>query len=109
MKPNEKDSLAWTKSADFLCNYSWEEKTKEQIIQEMKLVDYEVEYLDQAMEGLKKENLYSGMDLDRRILLLIDMEEEEDDFDEDDVLYQNQMAIYLNGKQFVLDETSVAE
>lgn len=103
------NEVSYIKSAEFLCNYCWKGKMREQIIQEMELVNYEIEYLGQAMEELKKENLYSGMDLDRRILLLIDMEEEEDDFDEDDVLYKNQMAIHLNGKQFILDETSVAE
>ncbi|WP_176545977.1 hypothetical protein [Bacillus thuringiensis] len=108
MTAQKENEVCYIKSVEFLCNYCWKGKTREQIIQEMELVDYEIEYLDQAMEELKKENLYNGWDLDRRILFLIDMEEE-DDFDENDVLYMNQIAIHLNGKQFMLEETSVAE
>ncbi|WP_193217122.1 MULTISPECIES: hypothetical protein [Bacillus cereus group] len=108
MTTQKENEVCYIKSVEFLYNYCWKGKTREQIIQEMELVDYEIEYLDQAMEELKKENLYNGWDLDRRILFLIDMEEE-DDFDENDVLYMNQIAIHLNGKQFILEETSVAE
>lgn len=107
MKPNEKNSVAWSKSADFLCNYSWEGKTKEQIIEEMVLPEYEIEYLDDAVKELAPQGKFTGMDLDHYILMRLDMEEEP--FDEDDVLYQNQMAIHLNGKQFILDKVSVAE
>ncbi|WP_255300725.1 hypothetical protein [Bacillus cereus] len=37
------------KSAEFLLNYSWEGKTKGQIILEMELPDYEQGYLEDAM------------------------------------------------------------
>ncbi|MDA2067943.1 hypothetical protein [Bacillus cereus] len=75
------------KSIDFLLNYSWKGKDREQIIEEMELEDYEQKYLDQAMKELAIEGEYSGYHLDRRILLLIDIHEDEDDFDEDDVVY----------------------
>ncbi|MEB9694870.1 MULTISPECIES: hypothetical protein [Bacillus cereus group] len=75
------------KSIDFLSDYSWKGKDREQIIKEMELEDYEQKYLNQAMKELAAEGKYTGYDLDRRILLLIDMHEDEDDFDEDDVVY----------------------
>ncbi|MCM3202693.1 hypothetical protein [Bacillus cereus] len=75
------------KSIDFLSDYSWKGKDREQIIKEMELEDYEQKYLNQAMKELAAEEKYTGYDLDRRILLLIDMHEDEDDFDEDDVVY----------------------
>lgn len=109
MKHNENHPLAWSKSADFLGNYSWEGKTKEQIIKEMALPDYEQKYVEDGMKELASQAKFTEFDLDHYILMRLDMEEEEDDFDEDDVLYKNQMAIRLNGKQFILDETDVAE
>jgi uncharacterized protein (UPF0335 family) len=75
------------KSIDFLSDLSWKGKDREQIIKEMELEDYEQKYLNQAMKELAAEGKYTGYDLDRRILLLIDMHEDEDDFDEDDVVY----------------------
>ncbi|WP_242309688.1 hypothetical protein [Bacillus thuringiensis] len=83
----ENNKIENKKSIDFLLNYSWRGKDREQIIKEMELEDYEQKYLDQAIKELAAEGKYTGYDLDRRILLLIDMHEDEDDFDEDDVVY----------------------
>ena len=110
MKRNENNPLAWSKSSDFLCNYCWEGKTKEQIVKEMVLPDYEQEYLDDAMKELAPQGRFSGMDLDEYFTLRMAMEEEDvGPINDDDILYKNEMAIYINGKQFVLDETSVSE
>lgn len=68
----------------FLFKYLWEGKAKEQIIEEMQLQDYEQEYLEEAMKQLEQEKDFSGFELIRRIDLLIDMNTEEEDFDEDD-------------------------
>lgn len=87
MSGKEKKQVSYKKSADFLFNYSWKGKARKQIIEEMELKDYEQEYLEKAMKELEIEQLYTGFDLDRRILVLIDMDEEDDDFDEDDVIY----------------------
>lgn len=81
MKPD------YSKSAEFLFNYSWKGKTKEQIIEKMKLVDYESNYLEQAMNELEKERAFTGFDLTRRIYLLMDLNEKDDGFDENDVEY----------------------
>ncbi|WP_434180336.1 hypothetical protein [Bacillus thuringiensis] len=83
----ENNKIENKKSIEFLSDYSWKGKDREQIIQEMGLEDYEQKYLDQAMQELVAEGKYTGYHLDRRILLLIDMHEDEDDFDEDDVVY----------------------
>lgn len=83
----ENNKIENKKSIDFLSDYSWKGKDREQIIQEMELEDYEQKYLDQAIQELVAEGKYTGYHLDRRILLLIDMHEDEDDFDEDDVVY----------------------
>ncbi|MCX2829150.1 hypothetical protein ORL93_26125 [Bacillus sp. DHT2] len=50
--------------------------------------DYELEYLDDAMRELAPQGKFTGMDLDRYISMRLNMQEEET-FDEDDVLYQN--------------------
>ncbi|MEF7637798.1 hypothetical protein [Bacillus thuringiensis] len=83
----ENNKIENKKSIDFLSDYSWKGKDREQIIQEMELEDYEQKYLDLAMQELVAEGKYTGYHLDRRILLLIDMHEDDDDFDEDDVVY----------------------
>lgn len=83
----ESEYLDYTKSMEFLFGYSWENKSKSEIIYDMALEDYEIEYLERAMEDLKKKNDFSGMALDRYILKLIDMNEKEDDFNEEDVIF----------------------
>lgn len=65
--------MTYTKSADFLLNYSWEGKSKEQIIQEMDLPDYEQEYVDAAMQELAPQGKFTGMDLDCFILYQLDL------------------------------------
>ncbi|RKI18874.1 hypothetical protein D7V71_29840 [Bacillus thuringiensis] len=76
------------KSSAFLSNYLWKGKDRKQIIEEMELEDYEQKYLDQAMEELIQEEKYNGFELDKRIMLLFEMNEEEDDgFDENDAEY----------------------
>ncbi|MBE3569054.1 MAG: hypothetical protein IMW92_02725 [Bacillales bacterium] len=82
----KKNLPAYKKSSHFLFSYSWKGKTKEQIIIEMGLLDYEQVYLDDAMKELARRNQFSGYDLDRYILQRLDMEEE-DDFDPNDVIY----------------------
>lgn len=86
MKRNENDPLAYTKSPEFLLSYSWKGKSKEQIVKEMALPDYEERYLDDAMRELALQEKFSGMDLDEYFTLRIAMDEE-DDFNEDDVVY----------------------
>ncbi|HDR8064174.1 hypothetical protein COI87_14820 [Bacillus thuringiensis] len=76
------------KSSAFLSNYLWKGKDRKQIIEEMELEDYEQKYLDQAMKELIQEEKYNGFELDKRIMLLFEMNEEEDDgFDENDAEY----------------------
>ena len=82
----ENNRSSYTKSAEFLCAYSWEGKTKEQIIKEMALPDYEQVYLEDAMRELAPQKKFTGWDLDRYILQRLDMEED-DDFDPDDVIF----------------------
>ncbi|ENQ3081194.1 hypothetical protein ACEOWG_004558 [Bacillus cereus] len=88
MKRNENNPLAWSKSADFLCNYSWEGKTKEQIIKEMALPDYEQKYLEDGMKELASQGKFTGMDLDGYFVLRMAMDEEDvDPIDDDDILF----------------------
>ncbi len=84
----ENNKIENKKSSAFLSNYSWKGRDRKQIIEEMELEDYEQKYLDQAMKELIQEEKYSGFELDRRIMLLFEMNEEEDDgFDENDAEY----------------------
>ncbi|WP_230396918.1 MULTISPECIES: hypothetical protein [Bacillus cereus group] len=84
----ENNKIENKKSSAFLSNYSWKEKDRKQIIEEMELEDYEQKYLDQAMKELIQEEKYNGFELDKRIMLLFEMNEEEDDgFDENDAEY----------------------
>ncbi|WP_121639540.1 hypothetical protein [Virgibacillus sp. Bac330] len=83
----EQEYRAYTKTSDFLLNYSWKGKTKEQVIYEMALPDYEQDYLEEAMEKLTKKDEFSGMALDNFILRRLDEDEEEEEFDPDEVLY----------------------
>ena len=84
---NEDEYKAYTKTSDFLLLYSWKGKTKEQIIYEMALPEYEQEYLEEAMQSLAKRNEFSGMELDRLILHLIDLDAPVDEFDPDEVVF----------------------
>ncbi|WP_259457368.1 hypothetical protein [Bacillus thuringiensis] len=84
----ENNKIENKKSSAFLSNYLWKGKDRKQIIEEMELEDYEQKYLDQAMEELIQEEKYNGFELDKRIMLLFEMNEEEDDgFDENDAEY----------------------
>lgn len=60
----------YVKTSEFLVNYSWEGKTKEEIIHDMAMPDYEVRHLEQAMELLSLEGNYQAIDLDRLIMYL---------------------------------------
>lgn len=84
---SEDEYMTYTKTSEFLLAYSWEGKDKETIIREMALPDFEQEYLDKALEHLSKEKDYTGMALDRLIYLLMDLDEPEDDFDPDNVVF----------------------
>lgn len=75
------------KSAEFLLNYSWKGKTKEQIISDMRLDTDEQRYLDEAMKYNENKEDYSGMALDRYILQKLDEEDEEDDFDQNNTIF----------------------
>lgn len=78
------------KSAEFLLNYSWEGKTKEQITLEMELPDYEQEYLEDAMNELGPKGKYSGMDLDSYFVLRMAMDEDDvGPLNDDDIIYKN--------------------
>ncbi|MDA2067862.1 hypothetical protein ACFVXR_27830 [Bacillus thuringiensis] len=84
----ENNKIENKKSSAFLSNYLWKGKDRKQIIEEMELEDYEQKYLDQAMKELIQEEKYNGFELDKRIMLLFEMNEEEDDgFDENDAEY----------------------
>ncbi|MFF2241663.1 hypothetical protein ACFVUU_26480 [Bacillus thuringiensis] len=84
----ENNKIENKKSSAFLSNYLWKGKDRKQIIEEMELEDYEQKYLDQAMKELIPEEKYNGFELDKRIMLLFEMNEEEDDgFDENDAEY----------------------
>ncbi len=83
----EKEYMAYTKTSDFLTNYSWKGKAKETIINEMALPEFEQVYLDEAMEYLGKENNFSGMALDRFILKRLDEDETPDEFNPDDIIF----------------------
>ncbi|MHA4046132.1 hypothetical protein [Bacillus cereus] len=84
----ENNKIENKKSSAFLSNYLWRGKDRKQIIEEMELEDYEQKYLDQAMKELIQEEKYNGFELDKRIMLLFEMNEEEDDgFDENDAEY----------------------
>ncbi|MBO3796470.1 hypothetical protein ACTOS9_21785 (plasmid) [Bacillus subtilis] len=82
----EKEYKKYTKTSEFLLNYSWEGKSEKEVIHEMALPLEEQVYLSEAMEQLKKENDFSGMSLDRYILKKLD-ESEQDSFDMDDVIF----------------------
>lgn len=64
----EDEYRAYTKTSDFLLKYSWKGKTREQIIFDMALPDYEIKQLDQAMEIMKRQDNYLAIDLDRLIM-----------------------------------------
>ncbi|RFA33847.1 hypothetical protein CAI16_13410 [Virgibacillus dokdonensis] len=82
----EQEYKAYTKTSDFLLNYSWKGKTKEQIIHEMALPKYEQKYLDESMKELEKKDMYRGMELDRLILRKLD-EDTDDGWNEEGVVF----------------------
>ena len=77
MENPKNDPSANSKTAEFLLNYCWEGKSKEQIIQEMFLPDYEQEYVEAAMKELSPKGKFTGMDLDSFIVQQLDMEDED--------------------------------
>lgn len=84
----ENNKIENKKSSAFLSNYSWKGKDRKQIIEEMDFEDYEQKYLDQAMKELIQEEKYNGFELDKRVMLLFEMNEEDDGgFDENDAEY----------------------
>lgn len=88
MSRNEGNPLAYSKSAKFLLSYSWEGKSKEQIIEEMTLPDYEQDYLEDAMKELAKQGKFTGMDLDEYFVLRMAMDEEDvGPLDDADIIY----------------------
>lgn len=90
MRNEKKNPLAWSKSAEFLCDYSWEGKAKKQIIDEMKLPEYEQKYLEDAMQELAPQGKFTGMDLDEYFVLRMAMDEEDvGPLDDEDIVYMN--------------------
>lgn len=90
MRNEKKNPLAWSKSAEFLCAYSWEGKAHKQIIDEMKLPEYEQKYLEDAMQELAPQGKFTGMDLDEYFVLRMAMDEEDiGPLDDEDTLYMN--------------------
>ncbi|MFS0615310.1 hypothetical protein [Lederbergia ruris] len=83
----EREYMSYTKTSDFLLNYSWKGKSKETIINEMALPDFEQVYLDEAIEYLTNQNDFSGMSLDRFILKRLDEDEEADEFNPNDIIF----------------------
>ncbi len=77
MENPKNDPSANSKTAGFLLNYCWEGKSKEQIIQEMFLPDYEQKYVEAAMKELSLKGKFTGMDLDSFIVQQLDMEDED--------------------------------
>ena len=86
----KKNSLIHSKSGEFLCSYSWKGKSKEQIIDEMELPDYEQKYLEDAMRELAPQGKFIGMDLDEYFVLRMAMDEEDvGPLDDEDIVYMN--------------------
>lgn len=83
----EREYMSYTKTSDFLLNYSWKGKSKETIINEMALPDFEQVYLDEAIKYLTNQNDFSGISLDRFILKRLDEEEEADEFNPNDIIF----------------------
>lgn len=77
MENPKNDPSANSKTAEFLLSYSWKGKSKEQIIQEMFLPDYEQIYVEAGMKELSLQGKFTGMDLDRFIVHQLDMEDED--------------------------------
>lgn len=89
MTRNDGNPKAYTKSAEFLVAYNWKGKSKDQIIQEMALPDYEQEYLDDAIKELTPKEKFTGMDLDEYFVLRMAMDEEDiGEIDDDDTIYR---------------------
>lgn len=83
---SRREYMSYTKTSDFLLNYSWENKSIETIIFEMALPEFEQIYLGEALDELKGGNDFTGMTLDRFILRKLD-EEEKDDFDVEGIVF----------------------
>ncbi|MTT30936.1 hypothetical protein GMB86_02765 [Terrilactibacillus sp. BCM23-1] len=54
--PSEDDYKKYVQSSEFLFNYSWEGKSKEQIILDMALSEMEQSVLDHALETFERYN-----------------------------------------------------
>lgn len=81
---NEEAYKTYTKTGEFLCHYSWKGKTREQIIYDMALPDYEQKHLDEALGYCGARGEYLGIELDDHIVLLMNMNTPPVDPDEDD-------------------------
>lgn len=85
---NEVVNKDYTKSAEFLLEYCWKGKTKEQIIVEMDLPDYEQVFLDAAINELTPLGKFTGMDLDQFIVQRLDEEDEDiGELNDPDIIY----------------------
>lgn len=80
---NYDDFRKYSKTSDFLLAYSWEGKSRETIIEEMALPNFEIEFLDEALAELERQGNqdYSGMTLDCMIMRKFDDSIVLDDFD----------------------------
>lgn len=84
---SEDEYKAYTKTSDFLINYIWKGKSREEIIHDMALPDYEQKHLDKALEYCEKREEYTGIELDSHIVLLMNMNTPPVDIDLDEVVF----------------------
>lgn len=66
----------YTRSLDFLLNYSLEGKTAEQIHEEMRIDEDWLHYVEKGLEVLKKEGKMKGIDMVRMVDIYV-MENED--------------------------------
>lgn len=80
---SEDEYRAYTKTGEFLLHYSWKGKSKEQIIHEMALPDYEQKHFNEAIKYCSVKEEYSGIELDGYIVHLMNVNTPPVDLDED--------------------------
>lgn len=75
---SEKEYVEYTRSLDFLLNYSLEGKTAKQIQEEMRIDEDWLYYVEKALSKLKKKGEMKGIDMVRMIdIYVIDDEDYE--------------------------------
>lgn len=74
--PSEDDYYKYTRSLEFLLNYSLEGKTAKQIHEEMRIDQEWLHYVEKGLEVLKKEGKMKGIDMVRMVDIYV-MEDED--------------------------------